>query len=35
MLLAMLVEQHKQVMRLRQELDILHSIQTPPPDTPT
>ena len=35
MLLAMLVEQHKQVMHLRQELDILRSIQTPPPDTPT
>jgi len=35
MLLAMLVEQHKQVMRLRREIDILRSIQTPPPDTPT
>lgn len=35
MLLAMLVEQHKQVMRLRQELDILRSIQEPSPDTPT
>lgn len=35
MLLAMLVEQHKQVMRLRQEIDILRSIQTSPPDTPT
>ncbi len=35
MLLAMLVEQHKQVMRLRQELDILRSIQTLPPYTST
>ena len=35
MLLAMLVEQHKQVMRLRQELDILRSIQALSSDTPT
>jgi len=37
MLLAMLVEQHKQVMRLRQEIDILRSAAegAPSPDTPT
>ncbi len=35
MLLAMLVEQHKQIMRLRQQLDILRSILTPPPDAST